>query len=200
MLRFAPRLLHLRIAVDAELHHEVRHDAEEAAVVVVAVLHEVVEAIGALRRPGSGHLHDEHARRRREVDVVGGRRGFLERGRIPQRRAAPQAWRRRLGRRRLRRGRLRRRRAPASASPAWPSVSAAFCWLRRWTCPARTRRSREHHGRTERDNSSASSNELTFASFLHVRQFSDRDAPTATRYGRRSSLLASSSPTTTPLA
>ena len=37
------------------------HDAEEARVVEEAVLHQVVEAVGAVRRPVAVHLDHEHA-------------------------------------------------------------------------------------------------------------------------------------------
>src|SRR6185312_1201934 len=72
----APDAVDRRIAVDAELHHEALDDAEEGDVVVVAELDEVVEAIGAERRPVAMHLDHEVALGRRELHFVGrGRRG-----------------------------------------------------------------------------------------------------------------------------
>jgi hypothetical protein len=49
------------IAVDAELRHEVGHDAEEARVVEEAVLDQIVEAVGTVRRPVATHLDDKDA-------------------------------------------------------------------------------------------------------------------------------------------
>src|SRR4029077_16828135 len=60
-LRGAPARHDCGIAIDAELHHETRHDAEEAHVVVKSVLHEVVETVGAFWRPGARYLNHEHA-------------------------------------------------------------------------------------------------------------------------------------------
>ena len=78
--------------------------------VEVAVLDEVVERSGTSRRPRPGHLYRERSSRVTEVDVVGRRRGFLERGRIlSARRSAAPASPRRLLRCRLLRCRLRRR-------------------------------------------------------------------------------------------
>jgi len=42
-----PDLVHGGISAQAELNHEVRDDAEEARVIVKAVLYEVVEPVGA---------------------------------------------------------------------------------------------------------------------------------------------------------
>src|SRR4029079_15534583 len=58
--RLPPRRRYLRIAADAELHHEARDHAKEAAVVGEAVLDEIVEAVGAVRRPVAVYFDDEH--------------------------------------------------------------------------------------------------------------------------------------------
>ena len=49
----------LRLAVDAELHHEAVEHAEEARVVEKAVLDQIVEAVGAVGRPIAMHLDHE---------------------------------------------------------------------------------------------------------------------------------------------
>ena len=67
MLRAATLRLTRRIAVDAELHHEALDDAEEGDVVEVAELDQVVEAVGAERRPVAMHLDDEVALGRRDI-------------------------------------------------------------------------------------------------------------------------------------
>ena len=46
--RLAPNAGNLRIAVDAELHHETGDDAKEAGVIEEAVFDEVVETVGAV--------------------------------------------------------------------------------------------------------------------------------------------------------
>ena len=74
----------LRIAVDAELHHEALDDAEEARVVEEAVLDEIVEAVGADRRPVAMHLDDEAALARVELHLVDGGRLLVQAGGIGQ--------------------------------------------------------------------------------------------------------------------
>eukprot|EP00967_Tisochrysis_lutea_P048097 scaffold58725_cov31-Tisochrysis_lutea.AAC.7 len=51
-----------RVAVEAELHHEGRNDAEEARVVIEAGLNEFAEACGTDRRPILVHEDKEFAR------------------------------------------------------------------------------------------------------------------------------------------
>src|SRR5262245_7745584 len=58
------------IAVDAELHHEALDHAEEARVVEKSVLDQIVEAIGALRRPVAMNLDHERAFARVEFRLV----------------------------------------------------------------------------------------------------------------------------------
>src|SRR4029079_9501833 len=108
-----------------ELHHETGHDPEEPRVVEEAVLDEVVEPVGSLRRPLAMHFDDEAAdarvegrlvdRRRDRVELrrvqPGGARGGRRRRRLFRGRRGS-GLRRRLCRglgRRLRRGRLRLR-------------------------------------------------------------------------------------------
>src|SRR3989442_1550365 len=79
-----PVLLDVRIAVEPELHHEVGHDAEEARVVEEAILHEVVETVGAFRRPVAVHFDDEGALARVELRLELLRGLFGELRRRPQ--------------------------------------------------------------------------------------------------------------------
>ena len=53
--------------MNAELRHEPGNDAEEADVVEVTALHEVVEPIGAERRPVFMHVDDERPLARLEI-------------------------------------------------------------------------------------------------------------------------------------
>ena len=78
-LRGTPRCRDLRIAVDAELHHEAGDHPEESHVVVEAVLDEIVEAIRALRRPLAGDLDHEHAFGGIELRLVNRRSLLAER-------------------------------------------------------------------------------------------------------------------------
>jgi hypothetical protein len=80
--RRAPRGVHGRIAVDAELHHEVRHHAKEACVVEVTVLHEIVETVCPIRRPVALHFDDERPLVGFEFCLVGGGRLLVECGRV----------------------------------------------------------------------------------------------------------------------
>src|SRR5262245_49075181 len=57
----APGAGDVGIAVDAKLHHETVDHAEEARVVVKTVLDQIVEAIGAARRPVAMNLDHERA-------------------------------------------------------------------------------------------------------------------------------------------
>ena len=84
-VRVAPDGVELRIAVDAELHHELRNDPEETPAVEVAVLHQVVETIRAIRRPGARDFDDERTNRRVEVGAEGGWRRLLQLGRRSER-------------------------------------------------------------------------------------------------------------------
>ena len=45
--------------MNAKLHHEAGDGAEESRVIIETVLHQVVEAVGAERRPGAVHLENE---------------------------------------------------------------------------------------------------------------------------------------------
>src|SRR5512139_2998598 len=73
--------------MDAELGHETLDHAEEPYLVVEAVLHQVVEAIGAVGRPGPRHLDHEGALGGVHVDLeavgrlLGEGGGVLQRGR-----------------------------------------------------------------------------------------------------------------------
>jgi hypothetical protein len=73
-----------RIAADSELDDEVLHDAEERHTVEEVCAREVVEAIGAARRPGAMHRHDERALRRLEGDAIRRRRLGMKRLRMEQ--------------------------------------------------------------------------------------------------------------------
>jgi hypothetical protein len=75
----APGGRDLRIAMDAELHHEAGDHAEEADVVVEAVLDQIVEAVGAVRRPVAVHLDHECALGGVELGLVDRRRLLAER-------------------------------------------------------------------------------------------------------------------------
>jgi hypothetical protein len=72
------------IAIDAPLYYEPAHYAEKAIVVVKAVLHQRVEAIGPLWGPGFGDLDHEIALGGLKLHPVGIRRlcrgGGLSRG------------------------------------------------------------------------------------------------------------------------
>ena len=68
--------------VDPELHHEACEHAEEADIVVEAVLDEIIEAVGAVRRPIAIDLKDEGALAGVEPGFVGRRRLLGERCRI----------------------------------------------------------------------------------------------------------------------
>ena len=110
-----PRGVELRIAVDPELDHEVLDHSEEAIAVEVAVLHEVVEAVGTLRRPGLRDFDHKHASARFEIRTVGRGRDVLELRRraergVRRRRLGRRGWRSWLGGGRLLRRRRRRRR------------------------------------------------------------------------------------------
>jgi hypothetical protein len=48
-----------RIAVDAELDHEIRHDTEEADFVKEPVFNQVIKAVGAVGRPASSDFDNE---------------------------------------------------------------------------------------------------------------------------------------------
>jgi hypothetical protein len=63
----APRLGDRGIAVDAELRPASGDDAEEAAVVVVAARHQLMETVRATRRPLAVDLDDDRALRRVEL-------------------------------------------------------------------------------------------------------------------------------------
>jgi hypothetical protein len=76
----APHGRDFRIAVDAELHHEALDHAEEARIVEVAVLDEIVEAVGAVRRPVAMHLDHEAALAGIELGLVDGGRLFGQAG------------------------------------------------------------------------------------------------------------------------
>jgi hypothetical protein len=51
-----PQAVDFRIAVDSKLHDEIPHHTEEAVTVVEAGLDQVVEVVGAPRRPIPVHL------------------------------------------------------------------------------------------------------------------------------------------------
>jgi len=70
----APHRRHVRIAVNPELRHESRDHPEEPAVIVVAALHQVVEPVGAERRPVAMDFDHEGTRARLEAGTerVGG--------------------------------------------------------------------------------------------------------------------------------
>src|SRR5215467_1474216 len=80
----APHLLHRRRPAHAELRHEPGQHTEETHVVVEAVFDEVVEPIGAKRRPLAVYFDDEHALARVELRLVGLGRFGGERGRGQQ--------------------------------------------------------------------------------------------------------------------
>ena len=123
-VRVAPDGIELGIAVDAELHHELRNDPEETPAVEVAVLHQVVETIRAIRRPGARDFDDEGTNRRVEVGAEGGWRRLLQLGRRSERGID----RGRLGSRGLRGEPVFASRA--SWARVWPdSASMSRAWL-----------------------------------------------------------------------
>ena len=73
------------IAIETELHHEAAQHAEEARIVVEAVLHQVVKAVGGVRRPVSMNLDDEHTLTRLEPRTI-------RRRRLLGKRCDPSAW------------------------------------------------------------------------------------------------------------
>src|SRR4029079_19636424 len=81
-VRTLPHLRNLGIPVDAELHHEVTNHTEEACVVIEAVLDEIVEAVGAIRRPVAMHFDHEAAFARVELHFVNVGRLLVEACRI----------------------------------------------------------------------------------------------------------------------
>ena len=133
------------IAVDAELHHEIGHDAEEPVVVEEAVLHEVVEAVGALAAPSAVHGDDERPGAGVEGGAEFGRRDVFQRRRdssaSPSRRRPSRRW---SARRCSCRGR------PAACRP-W-AVPLAGGFRRRLRCRFRRgfRRRRLREGRNDR--------------------------------------------------
>src|SRR5208283_5543164 len=60
-----------RIGAEAELDHEISMDTEEAGVIEIVVLDEIVEAVSAERRPGAGDGDGEVAAGGVELDLIG---------------------------------------------------------------------------------------------------------------------------------
>src|SRR5262249_5785441 len=85
-LRSAPARHDCGIPIDAELHHEAGDHAEKTGAVVKAVLDEIVEPVGAFRRPGARHLDHEHAPGRIEPRFISCGRLLAQRGGILERR------------------------------------------------------------------------------------------------------------------
>src|ERR1700722_12207709 len=54
-----PRGVYGGVGVETKLHHEARDDAEESGVGKEAVLHQIIETIGAQRGPGAGDGDDK---------------------------------------------------------------------------------------------------------------------------------------------
>src|SRR5262249_9639370 len=52
---------HRRIARHAELHDEIRHDAEEPVAIEIARLDQLIKALHAFRSPGLVHFHHDRA-------------------------------------------------------------------------------------------------------------------------------------------
>src|SRR5207248_334769 len=113
-----PRRRHVWIAVNPELRHESRDHPEEPAVIVVTALHQVVEAVGAERRPVAMNL--DH-----EVPRAG-----LETGAERVRSALPHGRTRgvvKVGRARRGRGGARALRGPATRDHKSESEGEAVC-------------------------------------------------------------------------
>src|SRR6266853_1452374 len=73
-----PGVLNVRIAVDAEFHEEAGDHPKKPAVVVEAVLDEVVETIGSARRPVAVRFDDKRTLARIESGVERGGRLLIE--------------------------------------------------------------------------------------------------------------------------
>src|SRR5256885_4714357 len=98
--RVAPHGRHVRIAVNPELRHESRDHPEEPAVIVITALHQVVEPVGAERRPIAMHLDHEVAGTGLEARAEGVRGALPHagtRGSVEIRRAGRGRGRHRIG-------------------------------------------------------------------------------------------------------
>ena len=71
MVAFSQAALTGGVGVEAELDDEVGKDAEEAGVIEIVVLDEIVEAVGAEGRPGAGDGEGEFAAGGVEFYLVG---------------------------------------------------------------------------------------------------------------------------------
>ena len=123
-VRLLPLRAHRRIAAEPELDHEAVDGAEEPRVVEEAELDEVVEAVGAVRRPVAVHLDDEGALRRGELRLEDVGRLLLARS--PDRAARGAATEARAAG--ARSGAAEAVAAAAGASPPddWPGSGAGF--------------------------------------------------------------------------